>query len=358
MPGPEPNRPLRVLVLADSPYFGGITSHILAIEAAFRAGSDVAVHLACLPGKHNDATLADVCQTRGIPLHAIPMRPGALRRVLGETGAGLLHVHQYRATLLAAVARPGVPVVSTFHGMAVGDTWRVRAWQALALRAMRRHARVVAVSEHARRVLLRRGIPEPRLTVVHNGCTEPARSPQPPDLPKTAEAAFVYAGRLVAGKGLPVLLEAMAGVSGARLVIAGDGPLRPELEALAANTGAPVTFTGRVADPAPYYRAANAVVLPSDMEALPLNLIEAAACGVPAIATRVGGIPEIVEDGVTGLLVVPGDAGALRAALERLRDRETAGRMGEAARVRWETRFTRVHMADGLRRVYREAAGL
>src|SRR6266487_3478758 len=161
-------------------------------------------------------------------------------------------------------------------------------------------------------------------------------------------------GRLVERKGVAHLIEAIArlgrGDEGARLEIVGDGPERPGLEALAGRLGVAsrVVFRGKIPPDelqASYARAA-VCVLPSvldargDTEGLGVVLLEAMNHGTPVIASRVGGIPDIVEDGVSGLLVPPGDADALAAAVRRVRDDpDLARRLGEGGRRRLREQF-------------------
>jgi glycosyltransferase involved in cell wall biosynthesis len=154
-------------------------------------------------------------------------------------------------------------------------------------------------------------------------------------------------GRLVPIKGVDVAIEALAGAEGTRLVVAGDGPERGRLEALARSRGADVAFLGAV-DPerrAALLAACDAAVIPSRVtpggreEGLPLALVEALGAGLPVVATRTGAMDELVEDGVSGLLVPPDDAAALGAAVERLGDdRELATRLGAEGRRRVENR--------------------
>src|SRR5436189_6187527 len=183
----------------------------------------------------------------------------------------------------------------------------------------------------------------------------PAPAPALPPAPTPASAALdgtgpvLFVGRLVERKGVAHLIEAMArlgrGDEGPRLEIVGDGPERPRLEALVRRLGVEnrVAFRGKIASDelqASYARAA-VCVLPSvldargDTEGLGVVLLEAMNHATPVIASRVGGIPDIVEDGVSGLLVPPGDADALAAAVRRLRDDpDLARRLGEGGRRR------------------------
>jgi glycosyltransferase involved in cell wall biosynthesis len=153
-------------------------------------------------------------------------------------------------------------------------------------------------------------------------------------------------------KGVAHLIEAIArlGSPGPRLEIVGEGPERPSLEALAGRLGVAdrVVFRGKIPPEelqASYARAA-VCVLPSvldargDTEGLGVVLLEAMNHGTPVIASRVGGIPDIVEDGVSGLLVPPGDADALAAAVRRVRDDPAlARRLGEGGRRRLHEQF-------------------
>ena len=163
----------------------------------------------------------------------------------------------------------------------------------------------------------------------------------------------LFVGRLVERKGVAHLIEAIArlGPTGPPLEIVGEGPERPALQALAQRLGVGqrVVFRGKVAPhelQGSYARAA-VCVLPSvldargDTEGLGVVLLEAMNHGTPVIASRVGGIPDIVEDGVSGLLVPPGDPEALAAALRRLRDDPALARqLGEAGRRRLREQFS------------------
>jgi glycosyltransferase involved in cell wall biosynthesis len=154
-------------------------------------------------------------------------------------------------------------------------------------------------------------------------------------------------GRLVAIKGFDVLIESLSGAVGIALVVAGDGPERRRLEALAAGRKVRASFVGAVDSSrrAELLAAADVFVLPSRVlpggrhEGLPVALLEAMASGLPVIATRTGGIPEVVDDGVSGLLVPPDDPRSLRAALDRLAGSSALRRaLGAAARPVGEAR--------------------
>jgi glycosyltransferase involved in cell wall biosynthesis len=168
-------------------------------------------------------------------------------------------------------------------------------------------------------------------------------------------------------KGFAQLVEAAARTGGVRVVIAGEGDLRSALESQVRASGAPVTLAGALPREAvaAALSEADVVVVPSvvdgagNVDGLPNVLLEAMAAGRPLVASRVAGIPQVIEDGVSGLLVPPGDARALSEALRRLlREPDTRARLGEEARrtavreLSWEVAARRFEEA------YAQAAAL
>jgi glycosyltransferase involved in cell wall biosynthesis len=142
----------------------------------------------------------------------------------------------------------------------------------------------------------------------------------------------------------------------ATLCMVGDGPEREELERLASDLGMmrSCLFAGYQEDVAPFFAAFDAFVLPSGNEGTPVTAIEALASGCPVVATRVGGVPDVVRDGVDGLLVEPGDREALADALARLAaDPELRRRMGEAGRERVLPRYAVERLIDDVDGLYR-----
>jgi rhamnosyl/mannosyltransferase len=154
----------------------------------------------------------------------------------------------------------------------------------------------------------------------------------------------------------------LAACPGARCTLVGDGPRRHELEALAERLGLGdrVTFVGSVADPLALLQTGDLFVLPSvAAEGAPMALLEALALGTPTVATRAGGIPEVVDDGRTGLLVPPGDPAALAGAMLRvLGDAALASRLSRAGREDARTRFAASSTTARLETLYSRLAGL
>jgi glycosyltransferase involved in cell wall biosynthesis len=366
---------LRVLLLGESPYFGGITSHLVALAEGLREQGGITPVLACLSGRGPDRTLFDLAAARNMDVLEVSMRGrfdvsvmNRLCALAKDQSIGLVHTHNYRATLLAAAALRHLPLVVSCHGVAGPSVpLPVRMWQALELRCMRRARAVIACSEQVRRDLPAHGIPATKLSVVRNGVPGPnpaAISPPTGALRKSlgipgGGPVVLFAGRMVEGKGLDLLLEACAQRREWTCVAVGDGPARPELEAMARRRGLEVFFAGMQADMTPWLSAADVVALPSRSEAYPMVLLEAAAHGRPVIATDVGGVSEIVENHKSGVLV-PDPAGSdtvadLTAALDLLGDAQLRAEMGQYARTRWQAEFTPAQMARSTAEIYRAA---
>ena len=210
----------------------------------------------------------------------------------------------------------------------------------------RRMASVLTVSEDLSRQIVASGVSAQRLHVVANGVDERfhpadvAASRAELGLPTTGVIAL-FVGLLVPVKGLDLLFDALQRLADLSLtcVLVGDGPLREHLDDRVQTEGMEgrVQFVGRrLAREIPcWMTAANLLVLPSLSEGRPNVVLEAQACGLPVVATAVGGTPELIEDGVNGLLVAPGDVGTLAVALRRVvTDCDLRRRLGCAARER------------------------
>ena len=176
-----------------------------------------------------------------------------------------------------------------------------------------------------------------------------------------AERVVLSVGRLSREKAHLDLLEGFnrlrktkPEISG-KLIIVGAGPERPKLETAAASLGCPVIFTGEVSDVQAFYALADVFVLPSHSEGSPNVLLEAMAENVPVVATAVGGVPEMVENNESALLVPPNDPTSLAASIERvLTDRELAQRLTKNAALLVDTRYTPENYVRSLVEIYRE----
>jgi colanic acid/amylovoran biosynthesis glycosyltransferase len=277
---------------------------------------------------------------------------GEFARVLEAFRPDVIHAHF--ATAPAATARElaaalGVPFTFTAHGY---DVHR-RPPVDFAARAMAAGA-VVTVSEANARAIEAFGVPRAHVRILPAGI-DTARFA--PGSPPAGTPHIVCVARLNDVKNHGLLLEACAILrrrgTPYRCTFVGDGPCRDALVDQRAALGLEgvVEFAGGATQESVlgWWRQASVGVLTSVSEGMPVALMEAAACGVPVVATAVGGVPELVEDGVTGLLAPSGDAAAVATALDRLlRDRALAARMGAAARERAAARFSIGAQVDGL----------
>jgi glycosyltransferase involved in cell wall biosynthesis len=217
------------------------------------------------------------------------------------------------------------------------------------------------------------GVPRSRVRLVANGADSPDEEREWPAARRLRDdlgvgqfrPLWVCAARLEPPKGHAVLLEALERVKASGLdfivVLAGEGSLGADLRRRveAAGLGAQVRFVGEVETLGPLLMAADACVLPSLWDGLPLTLLEALARGRPVAASRVGGIPDVIEDGNTGRLVPPGDAAALASALEDFHRRPDAARhLGRAGAERVRTRYTWPRIVEAFEAVYDEVLGL
>jgi glycosyltransferase involved in cell wall biosynthesis len=367
---------MKVLHIIDSFSFGGAERLLATLNGAARAhGLDFTV--ASLAPRTADRTASlPVLTAAGLCPSFIGVRrlldPAALprlRHAIGRSGCDVVHAHLgYSATLVPLAARwAGVPCLSTLHHLpAPGGPLREQVKERLWARSAERGAALVFVSEAARRAAAELlGPPRPSWRVLRNGVdlsvfrpAGPFRRPLPADFGVPNEVPVVtIVAALRVPKGHDIALRAWPlvrrQVPGAVLLIVGDGPHRDHLQSIA---GEGVVFAGSREDVPEILRGSTLALLPSLTEALPTALIEAAASGLAAVATSVGGTPETVEHERTGLLVPAGDAEALaRAVITLLLDEEQRAQYGSAARVLAEQRFNLTRWAEELARLYAEA---
>jgi glycosyltransferase involved in cell wall biosynthesis len=385
----------RVLFLAESfhPVLGGGETHVRRLGAALVAAGDKATVVT----RRGEESWPAEEVLDGIRVVRVPpagpartgkflMVPAATRAVLREArGHDLVVVRGTRVLGLPGLAAAragglGVVMQPEINGELSGEAWTWgKAWAAgpagrlargaaaLRNRWLRDADAFVAMSGVIREEMRDAGVPLERITLLRHGVdTERFRPADPAEraalrsrlgLPDGILA--VYSGRLLRGKGLETLLEALTQLAGetARLVLvlvgSGEGQtlsIEDELRQRSSEgrLAGRVVFTGRVEHVEDVLRAGDLFVFPSVFEALGIALVEAAACGLPAVASRTGGIVDVVEDGRSGRLVAPGDAGAFAAALRGLAtdDALRAG-MGREARAAALARFDE---RDGLRR--------
>lgn len=352
--------PLRILHVDPELNWGGGERQVLGlVEYLSQRG-----HHNTVLGSPGSALLAAV-DRRGIDTLAARMRneidPAGvffLRGLLRSERYDIVHFHTKRAHALALWLGRGLNGCRRIVTRRMDYPVR-RGWYTGYL-YNRCTDGVVAISRAIGDLLEHAGVEPRKIRVIHSGidvgpfAAAAARSRPLPRIVGTTAA-------LVERKGHDYLLEAAALLErqGVRLEyrFAGQGRERKALEALAARLGVSerVRFVGFVGDIADFLESVDIFVLPSLFEGLGVAILEAMAAGLPVVATRVGGIPEIVEDGTTGLLVPPRDAAGLAAAIARLAgDAGLARRMGEAGLARVRERFTIARMAQANEAFYYE----
>jgi len=297
-----------------------------------------------------------------------PFRPG---RYFGFVGEGLRLVRRYGVQILHCngaaphqwmlpVARmTGLPVLAHLHANYVRrERFATLLHQASVL---------VGVSQSVIADFIGDGFPPGRARVIANGINFSqfdlaAGRGLRAELNLPEDAILVAAvGSLIRRKGLDLLIEALARLPNhpLHLAIAGDGPEKSALAALAEarGVGARVHFLGYRSDISPLYAASDIAALASRSEAFGLALAEAGLFGLPVLATRVGGVGDVVEDGVTGLLVPPENCAALTQALNRLAaDAGLRARLGAQAAARVRARFDIARMVAEFERLYQTLA--
>lgn len=310
--------------------------------------------------------------------HYMEAQYRAIINEANEHGADVVHAHWAIPTGPAAVMaarKLHVPSVITMHGGDVyvnpeqGYDFPTRWYVRPALRWTLRHAgALTAITEDCRQHALRAGAPPEHIRLVFNGTDlrrfSPAENGNGTD-PQFGPHMIFACRQLFPRKGIRFLLEAAAELKpqfpDLKIVLAGDGFERPELARLAVDLGieSDVTFLGWVpnADLPPYYRAAAVSVIPSLEEGFGIPAAEAMGCEVAVVASDAGGLPEVVENGVTGLVVPRGDSKALAQAIgSLLADPEKRRSMGHAGRERALRLFDWDRSAEQFEAIYREVA--
>jgi glycosyltransferase involved in cell wall biosynthesis len=304
----------------------------------------------------------DALRAAGVPVEALNGRgffdaslPWRFARGLAARRPDVVHAHLLWAGALSALFKPRTAKL-VWHEHDT-DEWMRAGHRLLESAVVGRADRVLAISQAVAGCFTRRhpwmrervrvvlnAVPSARATPPTDA--EKAAARREWDLPADAPLAG-YVGRLeLPKKGLDVLIGSFArlrrSLPSARLAVAGDGPDRARLERMARESGLAdaVRFTGGLVDPRLFYDALDVFVLPSRWEGFGLSALEAMGSFLPVVASRVGGLPEVVADGETGLLAPPGDAASLESALRRLfAEPETARRFGAAGHARLLARF-------------------
>ena len=362
--------PVNVLFLITELSMGGAQRALLHLLSGINRERFTPA-VACL--YNGDGAVAQAIRVLDIPVFDARMHTktdlralSRLYRHIHSRRPTILHTSLFHANLSGRITGrlTGVPIIiSSERTMAMESEWRYRLnrW------TIGMVDRVVAVSKKVGEFCINNiRLPAQKVVVIHNGVEIPLL---PPD---TREQARLELGlpqdALVCGavsrldpvKGIDVLILAFAQVlasHAAYLVIVGEGPERQHLESVAQESGVSdrVIWAGYRADVPQQLPAFDVFVQPSLHEGLPNTVLEAMAAGLPVVATAVGGTPELVVNGKTGLLVPPGDPAALVGAITALLENpEARGSMGQAGRRRVKQRFTVEEMVQKIEQLYED----
>jgi len=291
-----------------------------------------------------------------------------IEECIQEDGIELLHTHGYKADLYGYVAarRSGKPIVATCHNW-VGGTAALGIYNHLDRMALKRFQGLAAVSDSVAQRLLASGVPARKIRTIANGIDVQTFERAHPSQIFNFDGSKVVGmvARLDLQKGFEYLLRAASELRsafpGLKVVIVGEGPDRNEIEGMIHRLGlqSNVILAGQHSDMPGIYAALDVFVLPSLNEGLPMTILEAMAASRPVIATRVGAIPKVIQDGETGLLVDPGDIQGLRDALARLlTDSDFCCRLGAAGHDWVSRNYTSEAMAMKYRQMYDEVLNI
>ena len=333
---------------------GGLESVVRALAGGQAArGNKVHAALVVEPGIR--PPLAALLRAEGVQTHVLELgarayraERAALKALAGATATDLVHTHGYRSDVIGGLAgrAAGVPVVSTVHGF-IGGSRRGRLNEWVQRRALRRADAVIAVSRPLAARLAASGIGKGRVHLIPNAWAPgvpPMTRPAAREALRVPSGAFLigWVGRLGREKGPDVFVDALErlGDLPVEVSVIGEGREGPALrERTAGWSGPAVRWHGMLPDASRYLPALDLYVLSSRTEGTPISLLEAVAAGVPAVATGVGGVPDVT--GLDGAILVPsGDSAALARAIRQAFTDQHAGRERAArASARLATEF-------------------
>jgi glycosyltransferase involved in cell wall biosynthesis len=343
---------MNIIQVIRSMTFGGAENHVLTLSKGLRERG----HRLCVVCPEH-SWIAARCEENQLTVAPVEMRGlfdlrsyWKLHRLICEFHADIVHAHQVRPSQyvgIACLATDAIPVCTAHSTKAV--------------KHMRRCRHIIAVSNAVEDNLLRHHYSASTVTRVYNGvpdCPRAGRDELRRELNIPSEQiAVVCAGRFVRDKGQDILVEAATSSDDSlHIYFIGDDktPFGQQTRVLA-DAHPRIHFMGYRSDVQRILPAFDVCCAPSRRESFSLALAEAAAAGLPAVASDIGGIPEVVENGATGMLVPPESPKALKDALDALaQDAALRESMGRAARERYERNFTVEKMVEETEKVYRQ----
>ncbi len=366
---------MKVLHIISSGGMYGAEAVILSLSNAMNQGPHRSIIAPFANQPHPNTQLYERATQEGIEAHTIPCRgqidrsvPQAIRELALQTNADIIHAHGYKADIYVYLAMRDTrtPIVSTCHTWYDNDL-AVRLYGALDRFVLRSYTRVAAVSPEVEQRLLDAHLRRDQVLIIRNGIdlrpfAAAHTAPQSgPSLPSPALKVGLV-GRLAPEKGVDLFLRAAAMILSqaplTQFLVVGDGPDRQKLQSLIDELRIKnnASLLGRRDNMPAFYASLDLMVSSSRQEGLPMALLEGMASGLPLIATNVGAVSSLVENGRTGILVPPNDVPTLSEAIAKLlREPATRNSYGAAARERIEKEFSAERMAQDYLHFYEEA---
>lgn len=368
--------PMKILHVTFNMAIGG-TEQVIRQLITTTSGAEVEHAIVCIDGHVGETGKA--LELQGVTLYPIRRVPGfdrslihAIRKIIRDGEFDIVHGHQYTPYLYGwlAARTTRARVVFTEHGRFHPDRYRYKAVLINPVISLMTPA-VIAISRATARALSRyEFIPSGKIQVIYNGIAGLQKDPG--EMARVRSELDIPEGALVAGtvsrldpvKNQPMMIRAFQRfreqVPEAILLMVGDGPEMDHLQKQVKECGLAdcVRFTGFMEQPQPYLALMDIFLLSSFTEGTSMTLLEAMSLGIPCVATRVGGNPEIVIDGETGFLVDSNDAEGFAGAMIRLaREQETRQKFSDAAVSRFRNRFSATRMAEEYLSVYQHCMG-
>ncbi len=360
--------PLNILYVTAPAKVGGVESVVSTLAQGLQSRGHLVHVAASVAPSGPPHPFVDGLRAASVPVLLTPSGYlGERRAVLAKAlkmDRPVVHSHGYRSDVLVRSVRrslPG-PIASTVHGFTGGDR-KNRAYEWLQIRALAGFDAVLPVSRALAKTLLDQGIGSERIELLPNGF-RPARPLRPRAeararlVPGVNGPVIGWVGRLGLEKGCDVFLEALALIRNDdwTACIVGTGPERPSLDRLVARLGleSRIVWAGLVPGAAEWFLAFDVLALSSRTEGTPIVVLEAMNAGVPVVATAVGGVPDLLDEGRAGWLVPPLESAALaQSAHEALTDSSLAARRAGLARARAATTYAVEPWLDRYEAMYR-----
>ncbi|NLY50209.1 MAG: glycosyltransferase family 4 protein [Firmicutes bacterium] len=348
---------MRVLLVV-RPCQGGMVTHVRTLARKLKEAS----HEVYIAGPESLSSAGDAFFFLPLSHHPGAVLSGTqnLTQLIAKLRPDVVHYHGTLAAMIGyfTVKPARSAFVYTVHSFPAPSLPWI-AWREALL--ARRFERIIAVSRALATVLCRSGVPHSKISAIPNGID--IKESQVENVNPIGKPYILSMGRLVPIKGMGYLLHAFSRLDRSswpelKLMIAGDGPERRRLERLALKLGiaSAVKFLGFVSNPQPLLSFARLFVTAPVAESMGLANLEAMVLARPVVSTRVGGIPEVIKDGETGILVEPRCPAELAAAIEMLLRRPSwAADLGMAGAERARTHFSAERMVEKTLAVYREA---